>query len=64
MSLVPVLILFAAATAFFGSLWTLDEIVWRRKERGREARMRGAEGNPSRASEQRSAWQRMGPAGR
>lgn len=39
MSLVPVLILFAMGTVLFGSLWTLDEIVWRRQESCREARM-------------------------
>lgn len=48
MSLVPVLILFAMGTVLFGSLWTLDEIVWRRQESRREARMRAGEGNPSR----------------
>lgn len=44
MSLVPVLVLFTVGAAFFASLWTLDEIVWRRKESGREARMRASGG--------------------
>lgn len=49
MSLVPVLILFVMGTALFGSLWTLDEIVWRRQESRREARMRaGGEAHPVR----------------
>lgn len=52
MSLVPVLILFVMGTVLFGSLWTLDEIVWRRQESRREARMglaRGIRhGHPSR----------------
>ena len=64
MSLVPVLILFAMGTVLFGSLWTLDEIVWRRQESRREARMRAGEGNPSRPPEPRPAWHRMRSAGR
>lgn len=46
MSLVPVLILLAGGAALFGSLWTLDEIVWRRQESRREARMRASGGFP------------------
>lgn len=44
MSVIPVMILFAVGAMFFGVLWSLDEIVWRRQESRREARMRAASG--------------------
>jgi hypothetical protein len=44
MSVIPVIILLAAGATFLGALWGLDEIVWRRQESRREARMRAASG--------------------
>lgn len=44
MSVIPVMILVAVGATFFGALWTLDEIVWRRQEGRREARMRASGG--------------------
>lgn len=44
MSVIPVMILCAVGATFLGALWSLDEIVWRRQESRREARMRAATG--------------------
>ncbi len=44
MSVIPVMVLFAVGATFLGALWGLDEIVWRRQESRREARMRAASG--------------------
>ncbi len=60
MNLVPVMILFAAGAVFFGSLWTLDEIVWRRQESRRATRMRAGEDVSSRPSDGANAWRRTG----